>query len=249
MGTSHNLRPLRSHAGAGLRSRLADWFRRDDEPEMLPAPPMADLQHDDGLDVADAVKALLAQDEPGWDLAAPARMQPHPPWNTAEQEPVTAASWPGYKGETLTDSRTPDGRPFAPGLMFTPERMTPVTASTGADLDGLIGFRDAVRAVLVRRERAQGHRDADGGWWAQYTRTWDDWRAEIAAAYAAIPPPPDFGLPPVRQVVDEIVAGSGAKADEALMADRAARSAAAAASPGTCPEYAGRHSTGEGAAA
>ena len=240
MTGSHNLNPLRSHAGAGLRSRLADWFRRDDVPDIQgrtwspQAAPVVNLQHDDGLDVADAVKALLEQDEPGWDLVAPARMQPKQPWDTAEQEPVTAASWPGYKGETLTDSRQPDGRPYAA------DRMSPLRASVEADLDVLVLFRDTVRAEIVRRERPRT--DGEGNWLTGYARLWHQRAAATDRAAAA--PEPDFGLHRYDGIVGEIVTQARVTADAAYIAERAAAAAVA-----TCAEYTGRHSTGEGAAA
>jgi hypothetical protein len=234
MTGNHNLKPLRSHAGAGLRSRLADWFRRDDEPQMLPAPPMVDLQYDDGLDLKEALDALLAQDEPGWDLAATAVMQPHPPWDTAEQQPVTAASWPGYKGETLTDPRQPDVRPYAA------DRMSPLRATVEDDLGRLLLFREAVRREIVRRERPRT--DAEDSWLASYARLWHQRAAATQKAVSA--PEPDFGLHRYDGIVGEIVTQARVTADAAYIAERAAAAAIA-----TCAEYAGRHSTGNEAAA
>lgn len=228
----HNLKPLRSHARTGLRSRLADWFRRDDEPEMLPAPVM-DLHHDDGLDVADAVRALLEQDEPGWDLAAPAMMQAHPPWNTAEQ-PVLVPDGAdyGYRGQTLTDPRSPEPRPYAA------DRMSPLRAPVEADLDALPLFRATVHAEIVRRERPRAA--ADIAWLPGYARLWHQRAA--ATQKAATAPLPDFGLHRHDGIVDDLVTRAVATADAGWAADRAAAAAMA-----TCPEYAGRHSTADAA--
>ena len=226
MTGSHNLNPLRSHAGAGLRSRLADWFRRDDVPDIQGR--VWNLQDDD-LDLTDdrdIVDALADEFEQ--------RHGVRPPWDTAEQEPVTAASWPGYKGETLTDSRQPDGRPYAA------DRMSPLRASVEADLDVLVLFRDTVRAEIVRRERPRT--DGEGNWLTGYARLWHQRAAATDRAAAA--PEPDFGLHRYDGLVGEIVTQARVTADATYIAERAAAAAMA-----TCAEYAGRHSTGEGAAA
>jgi hypothetical protein len=270
---------LRTHARAGLLAKLADRFRgHGDLPEMHGAPvptgergadgtplvrdglgvrpatageicamreqtAVMDLQHDDDLDVADAVKALLAKDGPEWDYAAAAAMKPKQPWDTAEQPvqvPVSdEAAW-HHGHRTLTDPRTPDGRPFAPGLLFTPARMTPVTASVEADLDALVWFRESVHREIVRRERPRT--DGEGNWLAGYARLWHQRAA--ATQRAAVAPEPDFGLHRYDGMVDELVRQARVTADAAWVSEKAALAAMA-----TCPEYAGRHSTGEGAAA
>jgi hypothetical protein len=262
---------LRTHARAGLLAKLADRFRgHRDLPEMHGAPvptgergpdgtplvrdglgvrpatageicamreqtAVMDLQHDDDLDVADAVKALLAKGEPEWDYAAAAAMKPgpHPPWNTAEQEPITAASWPGYRGETLTDPRRPDVRPYAA------DRMSPLRASVEADLDVLVWFREAVHREIARRERPRT--DGEGNWLEGYARLWHQRAAATQRAVSV--PEPDFGLHRYDGMVDELVTQARATADAAWIAERSAAAATA-----TCPEYAGRHSTGSEAA-
>lgn len=219
-----------SHAGPdrpSLLSRLADRFRGHHDLPQVPA----DLQdHGDGMnlpDDRDIVDALAAEFEQRHGTPAP--------WETAQRPDGPDGAWPGFRSETLTDARTPDGRPYTNAALASRDRMTPRYASVEADLGGLVLFRDTVRAELVRRARPR----PQGCWPDQYARLWHEQAEGLRAASRA--PLPDFALHRWDGLVSDIMAHAGAVAD----AEWAEARAAAA----VCEEYAGRHTAGSEAAA
>ena len=93
MSGTRSIKGSRSHARPGLLSRFRDLFRgHPDLPQMHGAPVM-DLQHEDGLDVADAI-----------------RQAPEPDWDSAAVHHEAAP----YRGETMVDIGRHAPRRFVP---------------------------------------------------------------------------------------------------------------------------------------
>jgi hypothetical protein len=131
-------------------------------------------------DLGDGLDLSAAEDRQRWAEASPAASgapvplsaPAGPPWEgasaTGQMEPPTAdPGWPSYLHDTLTDIPPAHYRPYVPE----PEPV--YVADLEDDIGELTIFRATVRAELIRRNRAQGHRDSRP-WQERYAIAYDD---------------------------------------------------------------------------
>lgn len=139
--------------------------------------------------LVEQAQAETAQAQAGQQAATMAR-PPWGPWDQSGNFPEAMRAdgerggWYGWD-TTAMDVPPHHDRPYIPGDLGRPDRLSPLTATVRDDLGGCLIFRDAVRSQIVRRDRAQGI-GAQGDWR-------DDWAAALERRTAPVPAP-DFRL-------------------------------------------------------
>lgn len=139
------------------------WLHEDGTwtTDRIPAAPAA------AREITPQVRAKLAE----LDEQARAEQQRAAGFHAAPEAAVNAAGCPPWLGAaaiTMPDNRAAHGRPFIPGVLGVPDRLSPRTAPVLADLGALALFREAVRAEIVRTDTARGVRHDGEPWDARY---------------------------------------------------------------------------------